>query len=102
HCLSTTHINPLSYTTLFRSWPVDAAHADAHQPDAPEVQVPLARREVVEKRRDDARPIRADRKARRVLPLPGSVDGQGGEPAAQEDRKSTRLNSTRFDLVCRL
>src|SRR5205814_6820124 len=67
-----------------RAWTVDAAHADPHQPDPREVEAALVRRDVVEKRRNDARPIGADRKARRVLSLPGPVDAQRGESAAEE------------------
>ena len=63
---------------------VDPAHADAHQADATQIHAEVRRREVIEQWRDDGRPVRADREPRRVLTLPGPVDRQRREAAAEE------------------
>src|SRR5207302_2197661 len=63
---------------------VDAAHADAHESDAREVDAVIARAEMVEQRGNDRRPVRSDREARRVLTLTGAVDRERRHPAAQE------------------
>src|SRR5207245_7783558 len=64
--------------------PIDAAHADAHEADAPEVETALVSREMVEEWSHDARPVGADRKTWRVLTLAWTVDRERGEPATEE------------------
>src|SRR5204863_188566 len=49
--------------------PVDAAHADPDEADPLGIKPELARSQMIQQRRDDARPVRANREARSVLPL---------------------------------